>query len=166
MAVLHIFDFDDTLVRSEAVIYLIRPDGTREALTSDEYAQYHPQGDEEFDFSEFDVYPINPRIIADVFGELKSAVSQDGLDSVVILTARAEEAPVRQFMADNGVPGIEVHATGTSNPMAKALFVLNKVGDGEFGAVRLFEDNPENIRAIGRVLAPLDVELEPHLIPH
>jgi len=166
MAVLHIFDFDDTLVRSEAVIYLIRPNGTREALTSDEYAQYHPQGDEEFDFREFDVYPINPRIIGDVFGELKAAIGQRGLDSVAILTARAEDEPVRQFMADNGVPNIEVHATGTSNPMAKALYVLNRVKDGEFDAVRLFEDNPENIRAIGRVLAPLGVEFEPHLIPH
>lgn len=166
MAVLHIFDFDDTLVKSGAVIYLIRPDGTREALTSEEYAQYHPRGDEEFDFDEFDVYPADAQIIDGVFDELKTAVARDGLDSVAILTARSEEEPVRQFMADNGVPGIEVRATGTSNPMAKALYVLNRVNDGEFDAVRLFEDNPENIQAIGRVLAPLDVEFEPHLIPH
>ena len=166
MAILHIFDFDDTLVRSEAVIYLIRPDGTREALTSDEYAQYHPQGDEEFDFDEFDVYPVDAQIIDDVFGELKAAVAQDGLDSVAILTARAEDEPVRQFMADNGVPGIDVRATGTSNPMAKALYVLSRVKDGEFDAVRLFEDNPENIQAIGRAIAPLDVDFESHLIPH
>jgi hypothetical protein len=43
---------------------------------------------------------------------------------------------------------------------------LGRLKDGEFDAVRLFEDNPENIQAIGRAIAPLDVDFESHLIPH
>ena len=40
MPTLHIFDFDDTLVRSDSVIRITHADGSSEEMTSEEYAKY------------------------------------------------------------------------------------------------------------------------------
>ena len=50
---LSIFDFDDTLVSTNAKIHITHGDGEKETLTPAEYAVYEPQEGDEFDFSEF-----------------------------------------------------------------------------------------------------------------
>ena len=160
MATLHIFDFDDTLVRADDMIRITHPDGSQEALSSSEYARYQPTGEEEFDFSDFEQYPINPRIIEEVFAELRAAIALDGPESVAILTARSNPEPVRQFLADNNVSGIEIHATGSSAAMKKARYVLNRVVNEDFDEVRVFEDNVKNIRTIKKVVEPTGIRLQ------
>ena len=152
MRVLHIFDFDDTLVRSESNVLVYHEDGTTSELSSEEYAKYKKQPGDVMDFSEFDIYPINPEIIEGVFAELLNSISTDGLDSVVVLTARGNIEPVMQFFEDNGLTGLTVVGTGSSNPMDKARFVLDKVNSGNYSMVRVFEDNVKNIRSIKRVI--------------
>ncbi len=160
MATLHIFDFDDTLVRSDSMIRITHPAGGKEELSSEEYATYVPTGDEIFDFSDFDSYPANPRIIDEVFAELRAAVALDGPESVVILTARSNPAPVRQFLNDNDIRGVHVEAVGTPNPMDKATYVLDRVMNEDFDEVRVFEDNVKNIRTIRKVMDPTGVRLQ------
>ena len=160
MATLHIFDFDDTLIRADDMIRITHPDGSQEALSSSEYAKYQPAGGEEFDFSDFDHYPVNPRIIEEVFAELRAAIALDGPESVVILTARNNPEPVGQFLNNNNVPRIEVHATGDPDPMAKARYVMDRVMNGDFDEVRVFEDNVKNIRTIRKVMAPTGIRLQ------
>lgn len=165
MKVLHIFDFDDTLIHSDSSVIINHADGNKSILSSDEYATYDELPDDEIDFSEFDRYPTNAELIETVFMELKSAISKDGLGSVVVLTARGNPTPVSQFLSDNGVPGIEVHAVGSSNPMDKAKYVLSRVLDEEIDLVRVFEDNARNIREIRKVLrATGNIGLQTHRI--
>ena len=152
MRVLHIFDFDDTLVRSDSSVVVDHEDGSKSVLSSEEYAKYKKLPGDTMDYSEFDRYPINPEIIESVFSELLNSISSDGLDSVVVLTARANIAPVEKFFEDNGVSGLSVTGTGSSDPMDKALFVLNKINSGSYSMVRVFEDNVKNIRTIRRVV--------------
>lgn len=159
MKVLHIFDFDDTLIRSDDTVYIHHADGTETELDSEEFAKYVEQPGDVFDFSSFDEYPPNANLIEQVFSELKSSIALDGLGSVVILTARSNPVPVREFLSDNGIDGIEIVATGTSNPMAKAQYVLNRVKTGDFNEVRVFEDNVQNIRTIEKVVEPTGVRL-------
>ena len=149
---LHIFDFDDTLVRSDSQVRITHPSGVGVSLSSEEYAKYVPTGEEEFDFSDFEAYPENPQIIEEVFAELRSAIALDGSDSVVILTARSNPNPVREFLSDNNIKGIEIQAVGDSDPMAKARYVLDRIKNDTFQEVRVFEDNAKNIRTIRKVV--------------
>ncbi len=160
MSTLHIFDFDDTLVRSDSMIRITHPMGDKETLSSEEYATYVPSGDEIFDFSDFDSYPANPRIIDEVFAELRAAIALDGAESVVILTARSNPTPVRQFLKDNNISGVHVEAVGTANPMDKASYVLSRVKNEDFDEVRVFEDNVKNIRTIRKVMDDTGVKLQ------
>jgi hypothetical protein len=117
------------------------------------------------DFSEFDRYPENAELIRDVFAELLRAISRDGLDSVVILTARSNPTPVEQFLDDHGVGGVEVYTTGSSNPMMKARYVLSRIKEDDIDLVKVFEDNAKNIRAIRKVVrATGEVSLQSHRV--
>jgi hypothetical protein len=157
MATLHIFDFDDTLVRSDSMIRITHADGSKEVLSSEEYAKYREQPGDQLDFSDFDDYPANPRIIDEVFAELRAAIALDGAQSVVILTARSNPTPVQQFLEDNNITGVEIQATGSTSSMAKARYVLNRLKEGDFNEVRVFEDNARNIRTIQKVVEPTGV---------
>ena len=90
MATLHVFDFDDTLVDSEAKVHITKSDGTELSLSSEEYAKYIPEEEDTFDYREFETYgPLkDANIIEPVFAELRAAVALDGTSRVVILTAR------------------------------------------------------------------------------
>ena len=160
MATLHIFDFDDTLIRSDSMIRITHADGSLEELSSEEYAKYREQPGDEFDFSDFDAYPANAQIIEEVFAELRAAIALDGPESVVILTARSNPDPVEQFLADSNITGVEIRATGSANSMAKARYVLDRLKNEKFDEVRIFEDNASNIRTIQKVIEPTGVKLK------
>ena len=160
MSTLHIFDFDDTLIRAEDKIRIIHIDGTQELLSSEEFAEYNELPGDQYDFSDFDQYPTNPTIVENVFAELRAAIALDGPGSVVILTARSNTVPVEQFLADNNIEGISIVGTASDNPMRKAEYVLDRVKNGAFDEVRVFEDNTKNIRTIRKVIEPTGVKLQ------
>ena len=160
MKTLHIFDFDDTLVRSDSLIRITHADGSVEELDSEEYAEYDEQPGDQFDFSDFDNYPPNATIIEEVFAELRAAMALDGPQSVVILTARSNPDPVKQFLDDNNIKGIEIKATGSSSSMEKARYVLDRLKNEDFDEVRVFEDNVSNIRTIQKVIEPTGVRFK------
>ena len=165
MKVLHIFDFDDTLVSSDSNVVIDHEDGTRSILSSDAYATYDEQPGDQLDFSDFDNYPKNAEIIEDVFDELFLAINSDGIESTVILTARGNPRPVKQFLNDNGVTGVYVHAVGSSDPREKAKYVLSRIKDSDIKLVRVFEDNARNIREIRKVIrANGEVKLQTHRV--
>ena len=63
MKTLVVFDFDDTLFKSGAMIGVQKPGEPKKYLSSHEYATYVPDGDEEFDYDQFHVYPPDPKPI-------------------------------------------------------------------------------------------------------
>lgn len=152
MKVLHIFDFDDTLIQSKTKVIVTHANGSKTSLDSSQYAKYMKLPDDYMDYSEFNKFPINAKIIKDVFRELMSAIRSDGFSSVVVLTARSNIKPVEKFFESIGLNGIFVYGTGSSDPMAKAEFILNKVKSENFNMVRVFEDNAKNIRVIKKVI--------------
>ncbi len=145
----YIFDFDDTLVFSGAAVHVTHLDGTSESLESHEFATYVEQPGDEFDFSEFDIYPPDGQIINKTFKQLQQAISSAGIDSVVVLSARGKAGPMRQFLSDHGLSSnIEIVGVGDANPAAKVRFVDEKIKGGRFTEVILFEDSVANINAI------------------
>jgi HAD superfamily hydrolase (TIGR01509 family) len=160
MTILYIFDFDDTLIDSEASIRITHDNGSKSVMSSEDYAKYTASPGDEFDFTDFDAYPKNPEIIEPVFAELRSAIIAAGKKSVVILTARSNPVPVRLFLSENNIPDIDIETTGTSDPNAKARFILDKVKSESYEEVIVFEDNVRNIRTIRKVLTQEGIRLK------
>lgn len=160
MKTLHIFDFDDTLVQSDSKVVITDSLGRERSLTSEEYASYVKQPGDVEDFSDFDRYPKNPTLIEPVFSELLAAISLDGIKNTIILTARSSPGPVRAFLASRDIKGIHVEAVGSSNPIDKALYIIDLLKkDPEIKEVRVFEDNVRNIRTIQRLVGNKESEV-------
>ena len=84
----------------------------------------------------------------------------DGIDSVVILTARQNPQPVREFLTNNDLGGIQVVATGSDDPYSKANYIMNRLKTEDFDEVIVFEDNVKNIRTIRKVVTDAGYKLE------
>lgn len=160
MIVLYIFDFDDTLVDSDAVVRITHEDDSTTTMTSEKYAKYVEQPGDVYDFTDFDSYPRNPEIIEPVFAELRAATALSDPGNVVILTARSNPTPVQAFLKSNGITNIRIIAVGTSDPNAKAMYILDRVKNDNHDEVVVFEDNVKNIRRIRKVLTEEGVKLQ------
>jgi len=163
--VLSIFDFDDTLITSTAKVRVVHKDGTEEILNSSaEYANYRLRPGDEFDYGDFDIYPPGAEPIGSTFLALKSAIDQGGAANVVILTARSADKPVRKYLSDQGISGVEIQAVGDSNPMAKARYVIDRLKAGDYDAVHVYEDNARNIRAIKKVVTKAGIRFRSTMV--
>jgi hypothetical protein len=162
--VLSIFDFDDTLITSTAKVLVTHKDGTEEVLDSAEYAKYRAQPGDEFDYGDFEKYPPGAEPIGSTFRALESAIAQSGPANVVILTARSADRPVRKYLKDQGISGVEIQAIGDANPMAKARYVVDRLKDGDYDVVHVYEDNAQNIRAIEKVVTKAGVKFKSTMV--
>ena len=160
MKTLHIFDFDDTLIRSDSMVRVHHHDGAETELSSGAFATYVEQPGDVFDYSDFEDYPPNANLIDQVFAELQASIALDGVSNVVILSARSAPQPIRDFLADQGIEGVEIVTTGTTSPMAKARYILDRVKNEDFDQVRVFEDNTQNLRTIRKVIEPTGIRLQ------
>ena len=146
---LFIFDFDDTLVFSGAAVHVTHANGQQESLESHEFATYVEQPGDEFDFSEFDIYPPAGRVIKKSFNALQQAISSHGPDSVMVLSARAASGPMEEFLQDSGLSAsIDIVGVASANPADKARVVSQKLNTGKYTSVTLHEDSMANINAI------------------
>lgn len=144
---IHVFDFDDTLVRTNSHIYVTHVDGTRSIMNPRQYAAYRRQPGDVFDYSDFEGV-IEPVLVPSAFLRLKKALSEVGKDNVFILTARGNPDPVSEFMSSVGVDGIRVFATGTSDPHAKAQVICDEVTSRGIRRVYFYDDAVKNIDAV------------------
>ena len=62
---LRVFDFDDTIAKSDSNIHITTDTGEKISMTPGEYATHKINPDYEYDFSEFDEV-INPREIKQI----------------------------------------------------------------------------------------------------
>lgn len=143
---LRVFDFDDTLVKTGSMIHVTNSKGKKFDLTPGEYAVYDPLPGDEFDYSDFSKL-IDPREIVWTGKILRNILGKGG--EVVILTARAAEAPVHQFLEDAGLPALEVIALASSNPQKKAEYIEKRIIEDDIKLVEFFDDSYKNVEAVG-----------------
>mgnify|MGYP003650285105 CR=1 FL=1 len=153
--VLSVFDFDDTIAKSDAWIYVTKNGKVIKKLDAAEFAVYKPKADEEFDFKEFDRPLQNGRLIkknADLLrSQLKKARSSaKGARRVTILTARAVGAPVTSFLKSVGIDAYVV-PVGSSDPKVKADWIEDQISKG-YDTVYFMDDSSKNIRAVDKML--------------
>ena len=149
---LRVFDFDDTLVKTDAAIKMIDPSGKTHSMTPAEFANHDIDEENQYDFSEFEqANLINPREIEKVTKILRNVVGAGGEREVVILTARTPSAQgsIEEYLEDIGIDhgGIDIVLVGNPDPMAKANWIENKIVDGATDILFL-DDSGRNIDAV------------------
>ena len=142
---LRVFDFDDTLVKSNSKVYVINK-GKKKTLTPGEFAIYKQKSGDEFDFSDFDKV-IEPKQIKSMFKVFNNIYKASGSRRLTILTARAAYKPVRKFLKDVGFSNVYVVALGDSNPQKKADWIQSQIQKG-YNDILFLDDSPKNVRVV------------------
>ena len=145
---LRVFDFDDTLVKSNSKVFLVR-NGKRKEMTPGEFAIYKKKPGDEFDFSEFDRV-IEPKQIKAMFKVFKNIYKASGSRRLTILTARAAYKPVRKFLKDVGFTDVYVVALGDANPQKKANWIESQIKKG-YDDILFLDDSPKNVSAVKKL---------------
>lgn len=143
---LYVTDFDDTLAKTDALVYLLRG-GKRIAMTPETYAKYEERPGDEFDFSEFNTLK-NARPIARFTRLIQKAVANKRIDKVAVLTARSHTKPISEFLKSIGIDsGVSIAALGDANPQRKANYIEKHIQDG-YTRVAFVDDSIKNIEAV------------------
>ena len=145
---LRVFDFDDTLVKSNSKVY-VNNDGKKTTLTPGEFAIYNKRPGDEFDFSNFSKV-VEPRKIKSMFKVFQNIYKAAGSRRLTILTARAEYKPVRQFLKDVGYSNVYVVALASSNPKDKSDWIQGQIEKG-YNDVLFLDDSPKNVSAVKKL---------------
>jgi hypothetical protein len=146
---LRVFDFDDTLVKTNSFIYIAHQDGKKSKLTPGEYAVYEPKTGDKFDFSDFENVK-EPKQLRQTTKILKRFVQSEGERKIVILTARAAYKPVKDYLKDIGFDGIYVVALGDADPEKKAEWIEDKIKTG-YDDVFFIDDSHKNVSAVSNL---------------
>ena len=148
---LRVFDFDDTLVKSDSRIKVTSEDGIEDYLTPAEFARDGEKPDHTYDYSEFETV-VDPRELKKGTEVLKSVVDAGTAGrEIVILTARAPEAEtaIRSYLESIGIDisRITFVLLGDSDPRMKSSWIEKKILDGVNDIVFL-DDSGMNVDAV------------------
>ena len=153
---IYIFDFDGTLALDDAKVQV---KSTGEELNPKEFEQYRELNpeirDEDFDFSAFEgmvggnTYEKTAKILVNALEKGQN---------VVILTARTNPEPVKQFLLDNfgaKLPVIAVNSPdyrllGDSDPIRKANWIKKQILSG-VNTIYYYEDSDNNIAEVQKL---------------
>jgi phosphoglycolate phosphatase-like HAD superfamily hydrolase len=161
---LRVYDFDDTLVKTNSFIYVTHKDGKTSKLSPGQYAVYKEQPGDKFDYKDFQQV-TRPELIKGYVELLRRMVNSGGSREVFILTARSAERPVSQFIKDLGIKGVTVVALGDNNPEKKADWIEDKVKAG-FDDVFFVDDSPKNIDAVRKRLKSYNIKQKIQQVKH
>jgi hypothetical protein len=150
---LRVFDFDDSLCRTDCKISVIHPNGEKNWLSPNEYATYEKQQGDIFDYSEFQSL-MNPQKINYTFDILKHLMNTAGSSNrkVVILTARQSNAQfsIKDFLEQNGIDlsKVEIVTLGDSDPARKSEWIENQIKTEGYTEVMFWDDSYKNRKAV------------------
>jgi len=166
---LYVFDFDDTLVKDKASIYLERSDGFKQVITPSEFHNIELKEGESVDVTEFDDV-TDPTVHKDIMNLLIKHQRQ-----AVILTARAEADPVKRYLATLGID-VAVHAVGVKDPTHEAIhvnaqrkrkWIENAIKERNLDYIEFWDDNEWNIKEVDSLKDKHpDVTIITHLVSH
>ena len=159
---IRVFDFDDTLARSNSKVLYEMPDGTEGSLNATQFAQRAGELQEqgaEFDFSEFSKVVDGKK--GPVFKAIENIVEARGAEDVFILTARPADAagPIKEFMDALGVnlPIENIVGLGDGTAQAKARWMTSKAAEG-YNDFFFVDDAYKNVKAVQEALDVFDVK--------
>ena len=153
--VLSVFDFDDTIAKSDAWIYVTNNGRIVSKLDPAQFAVYSPKPGESFNFKDFDRKIRNPRLIKRNAQLLRKQIDKarkasKGSRKVTILTARRLGQPVTSFLKTMGIDAYVV-PLGSADPQKKADWIEAQIKKG-YDTVYFMDDSNKNIAAVNNML--------------
>lgn len=154
---LKIFDIDETLFETTALIRVVKDGSVVKTLSNSEYNTYELKDGEDFDYSEFknaEKFFNESKPIHDLLDEVR--ISLDSGDDVRIVTARCDfdckETFLNTFRKYNiDIDKIHVYRAGNmdnSIPPAvkKAIIIGGFLKSAKYRRVSLFDDSMSNLK--------------------
>ena len=159
---IRVFDFDDTLARSNSKVLYEMPDGTEGSLSATQFAERAGELESQgatFDFAEFSKVVDGKK--GPVFKAIQNIVEARGAEDVFILTARPADAagPIKEFMDALGVnlPIKNIVGLGDGTAQAKARWMTSKAAEG-YNDFFFVDDAYKNVKAVQEALDVFDVK--------
>ena len=157
-----VFDFDDTLAKSNSKVGVTMPDGTTRKINATEFALESADleaAGAKFDFSEFSkVVDGKKGPLADL--ALKRQ-NKFGSGDIFVLTARPQESAyaIHAFLKGIGlnIPIDNITGLEDGRPEAKADWIIEKVNQG-YNNFYFADDAIKNIKAVKDALKDVDVK--------
>ena len=148
---LRVFDFDDTLVKTDSHVYIQHPNGKETKLTPGQFAVHTLKSGDEYDFRDFNAV-VNPTEIKAITKVLRGMLSGSGERGVFILTARAAWKPIKDYLKDIDIRGVHVVALGSANPKDKADWIETQIDSEGYDDVYFIDDSKKNVDAVKSML--------------
>jgi FMN phosphatase YigB (HAD superfamily) len=148
---LRVFDFDDTLVKTDSYVYVKHSNGKETKLTPGQFAVHTLKSGDEYDFRDFNAV-VNPTEIKAITKVLRGMVSGSGDRGVFILTARGAWKPIKDYLKDIGIKGVYVVALGSANPKDKADWIEKQIDSEGYDDVYFIDDSKKNVDAVKSML--------------
>jgi len=146
--ILSVFDFDDTIAKSDSWVYVTSANGPEKKLDPAEFAVYKAKKDDVFDFRDFDRKLRNPRLIKKNADLLIKQLKKAGHSNrkVTVLTARRLKAPINHFFKTIGLNPYVV-TLGNADPKLKADWIEKQIKKG-YDTVYFMDDSKKNVSAV------------------
>ncbi len=157
-----VFDFDDTLAKTNSKVLYTLPDGTEGSLNATEFAEQYESLKESgatFDYSEFNKVKDGTKgPLATLAKRFTEAL---GDRDVFVLTARPAEAAaaIQEFLRNTlniSIPLKNISGIENGTPGAKAMWIAEKVSEG-YNDVFFADDSKTNVEAVEKMLTDLGV---------
>jgi hypothetical protein len=157
-----VFDFDDTLAKTNSKVLYTLPDGTEGSLNATEFAEQYESLKESgatFDYSEFNKVKEGTKgPLATLAKRFTEAL---GDRDVFVLTARPAEAAaaIQEFLRNTlniSIPLKNISGIENGTPGAKAMWIAEKVSEG-YNDVFFADDSKANVEAAEKMLTDLGV---------
>jgi len=159
---IRIFDFDDTLARSNSKVIVEMPDGKSFKINATQFAKRAAELESkgaEFDFTEFSKVVEGKK--GPLFEVAKKIADARGTEDLFVLTARPADAagPIKEFLKALGIDIPLKNITGLADgkASAKGRWVMDKVAEG-YNDFYFADDAIKNVKAVKEVLDQADVK--------
>ena len=159
---IRIFDFDDTLAKSNSQVLYTLPDGTTGKLNATEYAKRDQELKDKgatFDFSEFSKVIDGKK--GPLFEVAQKINAARGNEDLFVLTARPADSagPIQEFLKLAGLDFRKenIIGLGDGTAQAKADWVQGKINEG-YNDFYFADDAIKNVDAVKNALDNADVK--------
>ncbi len=159
---IRIFDFDDTLAKSNSRVLVEMPDGKTFKINATQFAKRATELEgkgAEFDFTEFSKVVEGKK--GPLFEVAKKIADARGTEDLFVLTARPQDAagPIKSFLKALGIDIPLKNITGLADgkASAKGRWVMDKVSEG-YNDFYFADDALKNVQAVKEVLDQADVK--------